>query len=358
MAAHYSSALPLQVTSPFLKNSETRDSKDVNRSDTIELKTSSQAAESNNVIRLDSRLIRESSASAFPKHRFSREILGVDEEFVTAYDNAVANIPKKSISKNTESEGDGEYDIDADSTIYGGSIASTVPDRYGFMGGVQYSFDKEDSTSLSVIRRREMKWLQMLDEWDKYMSTKYKKVRDRCRKGIPSAVRPRAWQYLCGGSYLMKQNVGVFEDLVAQPGDPKWIDDIKKDLHRQFPLHEMFQDSDGPGQAELFRVLKAYSILNPVDGYFQGHAPIASMLIMHMPAEEAFWCLVAICERYLPGYYSQGLEAVQVDGEILVYLLKKVSPSVYRHVVSLVLIFCCRSYGCWFFLFVFFNEIF
>ena len=111
-----------------------------------------------------------------------------------------------------------------------------------------------------------MKWLQMLDEWDKYMSTKYKKVvyiivwlflimnisaykqvRDRCRKGIPSAVRPRAWQYLCGGSYLMKQNVGVFEDLVAQPGDPKWIDDIKKDLHRQFPLHEMFQDSDGPG---------------------------------------------------------------------------------------------------------------
>ena len=31
------------------------------------------------------------------------------------------------------------------------------------------------------------------------------------------------------------------------------------------------------------------------------------MLVMHMPAEEAFWCLVAICTRYLPGYYSQGL---------------------------------------------------
>lgn len=60
-------------------------------------------------------------------------------------------------------------------------------------------------------------------------------------------------------------------------------------------------------QAELFRVLKAYSVLNPIDGYFQGQAPVAAMLVMHMPAEEAFWCLVAICERYLPGYYSQGL---------------------------------------------------
>ena len=60
-------------------------------------------------------------------------------------------------------------------------------------------------------------------------------------------------------------------------------------------------------QQELFRVLKAYSILYPEDGYFQGQAPVAAMLIMHMPAEDAFWCLVAICEKYLPGYYSQGL---------------------------------------------------
>ena len=31
-------------------------------------------------------------------------------------------------------------------------------------------------------------------------------------------------------------------------------------------------------QVELFRVLKAYSILNPVDGYFQGQAPVAAMV--------------------------------------------------------------------------------
>ena len=55
------------------------------------------------------------------------------------------------------------------------------------------------------------------------------------------------------------------------------------------------------GQTELFRVLKAYSVLNPVDGYCQAMAPLAALLLMSMPAEHAFWCLVAICDKYIPG---------------------------------------------------------
>jgi len=53
--------------------------------------------------------------------------------------------------------------------------------------------------------------------------------------------------------------------------------------------------------------LKAYSVHNTTDGYCQAQAPIAAVLLMHMPAEHAFWCLVSICEKYLPGYYSAGL---------------------------------------------------
>lgn len=60
-------------------------------------------------------------------------------------------------------------------------------------------------------------------------------------------------------------------------------------------------------QEDLFLVLKAYTVYNPAEGYCQAHAPIAAVLLMHMPAEQAFWCLVAICEKYLPGYYSPGL---------------------------------------------------
>ena len=88
------------------------------------------------------------------------------------------------------------------------------------------------------------------------------------------------------------------------------------------------------GQTELYRVLKAYSVLNPVDGYCQAMAPLAALLLMNMPSEQAFWCLVAICDKYIPGYYSPGMEAIQLDGDILFGLLKTVSPAIHKHMLK------------------------
>lgn len=31
------------------------------------------------------------------------------------------------------------------------------------------------------------------------------------------------------------------------PGDPQWMETIGRDLHRQFPLHEMFVSPQGHG---------------------------------------------------------------------------------------------------------------
>jgi hypothetical protein len=65
-------------------------------------------------------------------------------------------------------------------------------------------------------------------------------------------------------------------------------------------------------QKELFSVLKAYSVLNKKVGYCQAQAPVAAFLLMHMPAEQAFWCLVSVCDKYLFGYYSQGMVSTSV----------------------------------------------
>jgi hypothetical protein len=73
-------------------------------------------------------------------------------------------------------------------------------------------------------------------------------------------------------------------------------------------------------QRELFQVLKAYSILNSSVGYCQAQAPLAAFLLMHMPSEQAFWCLVSICDKYLVGYYSQGM--VSPPGGIVLCSIK------------------------------------
>ncbi|KAL4223482.1 hypothetical protein ACF0H5_016953 [Mactra antiquata] len=219
-----------------------------------------------------------------------------------------------------------------DGQLLNGFASAQEVDRYGFVGGKEFTDpDHERRLPIEILRKRELKWLDMFQNWEKWMSKRFKKVKERCRKGIPPSLRSRAWQYLCGSKFMMDRNPGKFEDYLQSTGDPKILDDIQKDLHRQFPLHEMFMARGGYGQEDLFRILKAYSIHNPTDGYCQAQAPIAAVLLMHMPAEEAFWCFVSICEKYLPGYYSPGLEAVQVDGDVLFGLLKRTNPPIHKH---------------------------
>lgn len=203
-------------------------------------------------------------------------------------------------------------------------------DRYGFVGNHKQASESSQTVDVDVFRHREIKWLEMLQNWDKWINKKFPKVKERCRKGIPSSVRGRAWQKLSGSFTLLNQNPGLFDDLV-QKNSAEWENMIEKDLSRTFPFHEMFSVKGGPGQRELFNILKAYSIYDPKIGYCQAMAPVAAVLLMHMTAEEAFWCLVMICDNYIPGYYSPRLEAVKLDGAIFGGLLETTVPHIAKH---------------------------
>ena len=53
-----------------------------------------------------------------------------------------------------------------------GSVVSSVTDRYGFMSGDREETDvvvMETKTDLEIVRRREVKWLEMMSSWDSYM---------------------------------------------------------------------------------------------------------------------------------------------------------------------------------------------
>lgn len=62
------------------------------------------------------------------------------------------------------------------------------------------------------------------------------------------------------------------------------------------------------------RVLTAYARHNPSVGYCQGMNFVAAMLLLQLSDEEhAFWCLCALVEDVLPGYYSHAMVAAEVD---------------------------------------------
>lgn len=51
------------------------------------------------------------------------------------------------------------------------------------------------------------------------------------------------------GCYLAGALTPTFssQELDVLPGEPKWLDVIERDLHRQFPFHEMFVSRGGHG---------------------------------------------------------------------------------------------------------------
>uniref|UniRef100_A0A3P8VDQ1 TBC1 domain family member 10A n=1 Tax=Cynoglossus semilaevis TaxID=244447 RepID=A0A3P8VDQ1_CYNSE len=222
-------------------------------------------------------------------------------------ENGRESVDTRSIRTVSSSHIDDESSLGSDSEI-NGFTSDRRTDKYGFIGGFccrGVAASPQPDVPPAVLRQRELKWLDMLNHWDRWIIKRFDKVRLRCQKGIPPALRGRAWLYLSGGKVKKEQNQGKFQELDSQPGDPKWVDTIEKDLHRQFPFHEMFISRGGHGQRDLFCVLKAYTLYRPEEGYCQAQAPIAAVLLMHMP--DAFWGLVQICEKYLPGYYSPGL---------------------------------------------------
>ena len=146
----------LRVSSPYLKNPPPND--DVattttttttnNESNRREFRKSLERIERINMNDLEPfKQSRPDTAElvGFSKrqHRLSREILGVDDPVLSAPDNApnsnsqLFQLQQKSQEKSKES------DEDASSIVMAGSIASTVPDRYGFVGGNQYTHDTD-----------------------------------------------------------------------------------------------------------------------------------------------------------------------------------------------------------------------
>lgn len=212
-----------------------------------------------------------------------------------------------------------------------------VTDRYGFIH--DYKLPEKLSKYESQVRELEIsrrdKWIKLLGNWDHYVQDEPKKLRRRIYKGIPNAVRGKAWCCLLGVQQLQQQQDGRYDELwqFGKQRSPD-IRQIDLDINRTFRNNQMFRERYNPKQQELFRVLVAYSVYNCEIGYCQGMSQIAALLLMFTSEEEAFWCLDRLMshEKYaMHGFFIPGFPKLTRFAKHHDLVLKRYLPRVCKH---------------------------
>lgn len=230
-------------------------------------------------------------------------------------------------------------------------------DRYGFRKQSQFVREEEynawwNQYSKYCVRRKH-KWKALLaksglgldnDNPDRYPS-KSEKLKRYVRKGIPAEWRGNAWWYFARGQEKLNKNKDFYDGLLAKMNGPneslrlKDLDVIERDLNRTFPDNIYFQksqdsDEEPPIIKSLRRVLVAFSIYNPKIGYCQSMNFLSGLLLLFMNEERAFWMLVIITSRYLPGVHNINLEGVNVDQGVLMLCIKEYLPEFWSRIYS------------------------
>lgn len=239
-------------------------------------------------------------------------------------------------------------------------------DRYGFLKQTTYirmnEYDKWWGKYQPYLQRRKKKWVSLMKQSGLDIGTvedkgkdsnearvpstgptrfppKSEKLKRYVRKGIPAEWRGQAWFWFARGYEYLNANVGVYDKLCEKSANMDTVDAelIERDLYRTFPDNVYFRKAEGevdetPMIMALRRVLRAFALHHPKVGYCQSLNFLAGLLLLFMDEERAFWMLHIITQKYLPGVHDTNLEGVNVDQGVLMLLVQKSLPNVWRHI--------------------------
>ncbi|SCU84949.1 LAFA_0D12992g1_1 [Lachancea sp. 'fantastica'] len=154
------------------------------------------------------------------------------------------------------------------------------------------------------------------------------------RVGIPNRLRGEIWEVCSGSMYSRFANPQEYRLLLESNAgkETRATEEIEKDLNRSLPEYAAYQEETGIHR--LRNVLTAYSWKNPDVGYCQAMNILVAGLLIFMTEEQAFWCLVSICDNYVPGYYSRTMYGTLLDQKVFESFVEQKMPVMWDHIVE------------------------
>ena len=152
--------------------------------------------------------------------------------------------------------------------------------------------------------------------------------------GLPNRLRGEIWEYASGSIYARLANQGKYEELVRKYEGISSVstEEIEKDLNRSLPEYSAYQTPEGIHT--LRRVLVAYSWKNRELGYCQAMNIVVAALLIYLSEEQCFWLLDSLCDRLLPGYYTQSMSGTLLDQKVFEDLVEHTMPILHEHFVQ------------------------
>ncbi|CEQ41937.1 SPOSA6832_03695, partial [Sporobolomyces salmonicolor] len=189
--------------------------------------------------------------------------------------------------------------------------------------------------SLEDHRAKELKWVQTLGSMTAAQARKSKKIRQLVLSGVPSSVRGKVWAFLAEAE--REKRPGLYASLCSTERLPLSIavmDDLSMILldHPQFAL-------GSAGREDLEAVLHAFARFDQQLGYFPGLVNVVALLLMQMPAEEAFFTLVSLVRNYgFKQFFPIGKEELRLETLAFGFLLEAVGPKTAKRLRDLAIL--------------------
>ncbi|XP_063314461.1 TBC1 domain family member 8 isoform X1 [Pelobates fuscus] len=204
------------------------------------------------------------------------------------------------------------------------------------MATFHHTGTESPETGMSREQIKERLWSDHFTEYGRTVCMfRTEKIRKLVAMGIPESLRGELWLIFSDAVTDLSMHPGYYTKLLEESMGKCCMatEEIERDLHRSLPEHPAFQNETGI--AALRRVLTAYAYRNPKIGYCQSMNILTSVLLLYAKEEEAFWLLVAVCERMLPDYFNHRVLGAQVDQSVFEELIQERIPELAEHITDL-----------------------